>query len=184
MAFGAGWAPCVGPILSSILLLAGTGEGMGQGVALLFVYSLGLGLPFLATGLFFSTAQNALGRMRRHLHTIKIASGLFLIGIGVLIMFGMMQQFNVVLFTASAAIERWEQSNPILARWIFGLAFFVLSGLFALLSLRGRRSESSVRLRPLPLTLTFGLLLLAVLSVAGVINFSSFLSFWFSYQGI
>jgi cytochrome c-type biogenesis protein len=184
MAFGAGWAPCVGPILSSILLLAGTGEGASQGIILLFVYSLGLGLPFLATGLFFSTAQNALARMRPHLHTIKIASGLFLVGIGLLIMLGMMQQFNVVLFSASAAVERWEEANPILARWVFGVGFMGLAGLAAWAALRGKPQQDSRRIRPFPLTLTVGLLLLAVLSAAGVINFSSFLSFWFSYQGL
>ena len=61
IAFGFGWTPCVGPILASILLYASTAEGAGKGASLLFVYSIGLGLPFLLTGLALSRALTAFG---------------------------------------------------------------------------------------------------------------------------
>ena len=55
VSFSAGWVPCIGPILTSILILAGDSATVGRGAALLAVYSLGLGIPFLITGLAFGT---------------------------------------------------------------------------------------------------------------------------------
>jgi len=54
MAFGAGWTPCIGPILASILFLAGSSEEVGKGALLLLVYSFGLGLPFILAGVFIA----------------------------------------------------------------------------------------------------------------------------------
>ena len=84
MAFAAGWTPCIGPILASILFLAGTsGQGL-EGAALLAIYSAGLGIPFILAGLFFSSYQNRIKKLSRHLYKIKIASGVLLVAIGVL----------------------------------------------------------------------------------------------------
>jgi cytochrome c-type biogenesis protein len=85
IAFAFGWTPCIGPILAGILALAGSQETVGQGVRLLAVYSLGLGVPFLATALMIDRFFGAMGRIRRHYHTIEIVSGALLVVIGVLI---------------------------------------------------------------------------------------------------
>ena len=85
VAFAFGWTPCIGPILAGILALAGTQETVSQGVRLLAVYSLGLGVPFLATALMMNRFFAAMGRIRRHYHTIEIVSGLLLVVIGLLI---------------------------------------------------------------------------------------------------
>jgi cytochrome c-type biogenesis protein len=85
MAFGFGWTPCIGPILSGILVLAGSQETVSQGVVLLAVYSMGLGIPFLLTSLAINQFFAASGRIRRHYHKIEIASGALLVGIGVLL---------------------------------------------------------------------------------------------------
>jgi cytochrome c-type biogenesis protein len=85
MAFGFGWTPCIGPILSGILVLAGSQETVWQGVVLLAVYSMGLGIPFLLTSLAINKFFAASGRIRRHYHKIEIASGALLVGIGVLL---------------------------------------------------------------------------------------------------
>jgi cytochrome c-type biogenesis protein len=85
IAFAFGWTPCIGPILAGILALAGTQETVGQGVRLLAVYSLGLGVPFLATALMMNRFFTALGRIRRHYHKIEIVSGALLVVIGLLI---------------------------------------------------------------------------------------------------
>jgi len=85
MAFAFGWTPCIGPILAGILALAGTQETVGQGVRLLAIYSLGLGVPFLATALMMNRFFAAMGRIRRHYHTIEVVSGLLLVIIGLLI---------------------------------------------------------------------------------------------------
>ena len=85
MAFGFGWTPCIGPILSGILILAGSQETVWQGVVLLAVYSMGLGIPFLLTSLAINKFFAASGRIRRHYHKIELASGALLVGIGVLL---------------------------------------------------------------------------------------------------
>jgi cytochrome c-type biogenesis protein len=85
IAFAFGWTPCIGPILAGILALAGTQETVGQGVRLLSVYSLGLGVPFLATALMINRFFAAMGRIRRHYHKVELVSGILLVIIGVLI---------------------------------------------------------------------------------------------------
>jgi cytochrome c-type biogenesis protein len=85
IAFAFGWTPCIGPILSGILLLAGSQETVGQGVRLLTAYSLGLGVPFFATALAINRFFAALARVRHHYHKIEVASGALLVAIGVLI---------------------------------------------------------------------------------------------------
>jgi cytochrome c-type biogenesis protein len=85
VAFAFGWTPCIGPILAGILAIAGSQDTVGQGVRLLAVYSLGLGVPFLATALMIDRFFSAMGRIRRHYHKIEIVSGALLIVIGLLI---------------------------------------------------------------------------------------------------
>jgi cytochrome c-type biogenesis protein len=85
VSFSAGWVPCIGPILSSILVLAGDSATAGTGAALLAIYSLGLGLPFLVTGAAFGTATNFLRRLNRHTHIVSIISGIFLLYVAYLL---------------------------------------------------------------------------------------------------
>ena len=85
VAFAFGWTPCIGPILAGILALAGSQDTVGQGVQLLAVYSLGLGVPFMATALMINRFFSAMGRIRRHYHTIELVSGALLVIIGLLI---------------------------------------------------------------------------------------------------
>ena len=88
MAFAAGWTPCIGPILGGILAIAGSKNSIGEGVLLLAIYSLGLGIPFLLTSLAIDRFFSAAKRIRRHYHAIEVASGALLIAIGVLILTG------------------------------------------------------------------------------------------------
>lgn len=78
VSFSAGWVPCVGPILASILFLASDSATAAQGALLLAIYSLGLGIPFLLTGAAFSQATGLLRRLNRHANIVSIISGLFL----------------------------------------------------------------------------------------------------------
>ena len=79
VSFSAGWVPCVGPILASILFLASDSATVAQGALLLVIYSLGLGLPFLVTGAAFSKATAVLRRLNRHANIVSLVSGVFLL---------------------------------------------------------------------------------------------------------
>jgi cytochrome c-type biogenesis protein len=92
MVFALGWTPCVGPILAAILLLASDSATVGQGALLLAVYSMGLGLPFLATALALGSVTRVLKRLNRYYHAIEVVSGLFLIVLGVLLFTNTLQR--------------------------------------------------------------------------------------------
>jgi len=84
-AFAFGWTPCIGPILTLILTAAGSADTVNKGILLLFVYSLGLAVPFLATSILLDRFMEFYGWFRRYLHTVEVFSGVLLIIFGVLI---------------------------------------------------------------------------------------------------
>jgi cytochrome c-type biogenesis protein len=88
IAFAFGWTPCIGPILGGILAIAGSRNSVGEGITLLAVYSLGLGIPFLLTSLAINRFFGAAKRIRRYYHAIELTSGALLVAIGVLILTG------------------------------------------------------------------------------------------------
>jgi cytochrome c-type biogenesis protein len=96
LAFGAGWTPCVGPILGSVLLLAGQSGHAVRAAVCLAAYSAGLGLPFIGAALLFDRglAGKLLARLRPKLPLIKRLSGVFLMGMGVLILTGHYQAWG------------------------------------------------------------------------------------------
>ena len=87
-AFGAGWTPCIGPVLGAILTLAGTQETVWAGVSLLSVYSLGLAIPFLISALALDLFLSAFSRFRRFLPLVEKAAGVMLVIMGLLLMTG------------------------------------------------------------------------------------------------
>jgi cytochrome c-type biogenesis protein len=87
MAFAAGWTPCIGPVLGGILTIA-AGSGSAKGGFLLFVYSLGLGVPFLLIGVGVQRALGALDWVKRNYRWIAGVSGALMIAIGVLLLTG------------------------------------------------------------------------------------------------
>ncbi len=93
IAFAAGWTPCIGPILASILLYASTSENVSSGIILLVAYSLGLGLPFLISALAFNTFLAYFSRFNRYLRIVSIVSGIFLVIIGLLLIFDCLSIF-------------------------------------------------------------------------------------------
>lgn len=88
MAFGAGWTPCVGPVLASILLYAGMQGSMGEGMLLLLVYAVGLGIPFFAAAVAFNWFLAGTRLLRRRLAVIEKVAGALLIVVGVLLASG------------------------------------------------------------------------------------------------
>jgi cytochrome c-type biogenesis protein len=85
-AFAFGWTPCLGPYLSVILGFAGNTETVMKGVLLLWVYSMGLAVPFLLTSVAIDRFMAFYGRFRRYLHIWEVGSGVILILLGVLIL--------------------------------------------------------------------------------------------------
>ena len=86
MAFALGWTPCIGPILGAVITQAETEATLGRGVTLLFAYSLGLGVPFVYTGLAFGRMTSVFSWVRRHFRAINVVSGLALTLFGVLLL--------------------------------------------------------------------------------------------------
>jgi cytochrome c-type biogenesis protein len=86
LAFAFGWTPCIGPILAGILTMASTKETVSQGVLLLAVYSMGLGIPFLLTSLGLNQFLAFYGRFKRHFRAVEMASGVLVFAVGVLIL--------------------------------------------------------------------------------------------------
>jgi cytochrome c-type biogenesis protein len=95
--FAAGWTPCVGPILSTILLYASTSKSFTTGVVLLASYSLGLGIPFLLASLAFNSFLAAFEKVKRYMRLIMIVSGVFLIIIGLLLLTDVFSTLNSYL---------------------------------------------------------------------------------------
>jgi len=104
-AFGAGWTPCIGPILTSILILAAQSGGISRAVIYLFFYSIGLGLPFLVASFFYNAFLKFSFKLRSYLPLIQRISGVLLIVLGVLIATGLYQIFGVF---ASASAQKWQ----------------------------------------------------------------------------
>lgn len=89
--FGAGWTPCVGPILGGILLLASQAATASHGALLLVAYSLGLGIPFLLVGAAFEAASDTIHRLNRRSNWISIASGVVLVVLGLAMLTNQLQ---------------------------------------------------------------------------------------------
>jgi cytochrome c-type biogenesis protein len=88
LAFGAGWTPCIGPILGSILLYTSTTADLAQGIVLLLAYSLGLALPFLMAALALERFIRWFRRYRRFVPLTEKVAGAILMGVGVLLFTG------------------------------------------------------------------------------------------------
>jgi cytochrome c-type biogenesis protein len=101
MAFAFAWTPCIGPVLASVLALAaGTGGSATGGIALLLAYSLGLGVPFLLSGLALGRMTDVLARVRGRLRWVDLVGGTILVVFGILLLTG---HVDVI----SAHISRW-----------------------------------------------------------------------------
>ncbi|HEX9727789.1 MAG TPA: cytochrome c biogenesis protein CcdA [Gemmatimonadales bacterium] len=88
VAFGAGWSPCIGPILGAVLSYTAATATLGEGILLLFAYSLGLGIPFVIAALAVERFIGWFQRYRRYIPVVTKASGLILVALGILLASG------------------------------------------------------------------------------------------------
>jgi cytochrome c-type biogenesis protein len=107
LAFAFGWTPCIGPILGAILLYASQQDTVVQGVLLLTAYSLGLGIPFIASGLAINGFFATFSRLRKHMKAVEYVTGALLVGVGLLLVtdrLTLLAQYFSKLFPSLAKI--------------------------------------------------------------------------------
>jgi len=104
LAFAFGWTPCIGPVLAAILPIAGTEETVLRGAALLGVYALGIGLPFLAAAAFAGPFLRWAAGFRRHMGTVEKAMGGLLVVTGILFLSGQITIFSFWLLETFPAL--------------------------------------------------------------------------------
>lgn len=101
VAFAAGWTPCIGPILASILMVAATEGTVSRGVLLLFIYSMGLAIPFFLSSLAMHQFLTVFNRFKKHIRIFEIVTGVFLIIVGIMIFsnyLSVLSRFSMQLF--------------------------------------------------------------------------------------
>ncbi|BAL81193.1 cytochrome c biogenesis CcdA family protein [Caldisericum exile] len=103
-AFSFGWTPCVGPILGTILIMAGTHSQVLQGIILLTFYSLGLGIPFVITALAINKFFDAFKAIKRYFGQVEMFAGLLIIGIGLALVFGLGLHSDYIVATIIVSI--------------------------------------------------------------------------------
>ncbi|SJM33672.1 cytochrome c biogenesis CcdA family protein [Mesorhizobium delmotii] len=94
LAFAFGWTPCIGPILGAILTVGAVSATVGQGIALLAIYSLGLGIPFLLAALFTDGLARRLKAMRRAGRMLQFAAGGIMVAMGLAMITGQLSVFS------------------------------------------------------------------------------------------
>ena len=175
-AFGAGWTPCVGPMLGSILLIAGQSGNTGRAVLYLAVYSLGLGAPFLIAAAFFDHFMKQAVKIRRFLPLIKKISGIFLILVGFLILFGQFRSINSIILQAQYRFIDWVSDGGIWVTLIPALVLFLAAVIPPLIL--------AIKKKPVGLKIIVPcgvLLILSALQMARLIDCAGLLAGWLIY---
>ena len=98
MAFAAGWTPCIGPVLASILAYAGSSATLTQGIILLIFYSLGLGIPFILTAVFIDKFMEVSTKVNKYLPLVSKISGIVLIVFGILLFLNKIQSLSLFFY--------------------------------------------------------------------------------------
>jgi cytochrome c-type biogenesis protein len=106
LAFAFGWTPCVGPILSAVLMVAASGDSIWFGASLLSAYAAGLAVPFLVAALAVKPFMNFMKKFRRHMHKVEVTMGLLMIITGVAIFTGDLAEASNWLLKTFPAFTR------------------------------------------------------------------------------
>jgi cytochrome c-type biogenesis protein len=159
MAFAAGWTPCVGPLLGSILALVSTGDSLIKGIILLLIFSMGLAIPLIITAMFFNYVNPMLTFLKKHTEIIKKISGAFLFLIGILLLFNAINSLPTLLFKFGFFLEN---SKPI-SNYIFSVILLSFSIILILLMIFKRKKSISL------------VILAIIFFILALLNFFNFL---------
>jgi cytochrome c-type biogenesis protein len=186
MAFGAGWTPCIGPLLQGVFLLTLSRENTLLGVVNLVAFSLGMGLPFLLLSLFFPYVIERLSRLKKYLPLIRIISGVFLVGIGLLILSGRVATLSFSLSLSAEVLRTWNTASPLAVRLGGAGLFLVLA--FVVLVPFIRKSLKNPARTDLPVSrftmaCAVVLVILGALHLAGVFNLVQVIVGWLGFPG-
>ncbi|MFQ3546930.1 MAG: cytochrome c biogenesis protein CcdA [Termitinemataceae bacterium] len=176
-AFGAGWSPCVGPMLASILLLAGTGSIL-KAALLLITYSVGLALPFLLISVFLGSLRPLIEGLKKHMATVKIVSGILLIVIGLYMILGDLRNLSSTFARVGYGIEYLAENHGNLVRIITTL-IYALAGVWSLIVSRATPTKGL-----LGYIFPSLLFLLALLEGFGFIQSLTMIASWMLFQGL
>ena len=182
MAFGAGWTPCIGPILASILLVASRSGRAPEAIILLGSYSAGLALPFLLTGLFFERMSPIMNWFKKRGREVRITSGVLLVILGLAMSFGRLTTLNGMFVRWGIQLKSFMGRNPqgaTTAALIVWATLAILSSLPLVLRLiKGQRFKAYHLILPL------GFIVMLVMEGSGGVSLLSVLSDWFLFQGL
>ncbi len=188
LAFAAGWSPCIGPILASILLMAAREANVGAAVLLLVAYSAGFAIPFVASALFFERLSPLLGFLKKHGKGVRIVSGMLLVAFGIVMLLGSVSRIPAIAAQAGSALLDFEAASPLASR-ITGAAFWLLfAGLALHRILRRRRAEGAAPRMQKPPTTAYVFLaifiVLAALELANAISLLHLVGGWLTFSGL
>jgi cytochrome c-type biogenesis protein len=110
MVFAAGWTPCIGPLLGAIIAIAVSGRDFLLAISLLFMYSLGLALPFIAAALLMEKAKPLWRSISRYARAIELLSSIFLLAVGVLLLTDNLSRLNDYVTASPAYLQNLERS--------------------------------------------------------------------------
>ncbi|TXT43324.1 MAG: cytochrome c-type bioproteinis protein [Spirochaetes bacterium] len=190
-AFAAGWSPCIGPILASILLLASREGNAAKAALLLFAYSLGFAIPFIASGLFFDRLRPLMKYLAKHGKTVRIFSGLVLVAFGAAMAAGSLGFLSAIAAQAGYSMEDFAAEKPGLVRGIGALAWTGIALAAGYPLLRRKQKIPQVQAHPQTRPRSWrrkALVLAAVgigaLEAAGMVSIVRILAAWLTFAGI
>lgn len=195
LAFAAGWSPCIGPILASILIFASREGQVLKATGLLATYSLGFALPFLATGLFFDRLKPLLDWLKRRGTQVRVASGILLVVFGIAMAMGSLGNLSAIATRAGQALTALASRAP-LAVLAADLALILAATAPAALALARRARHASTtassaataggHARPSALAIAWLALcaIALVLEVSGVLPLWKIAGLWLGFAGI
>lgn len=192
LAFAAGWSPCIGPILASVLLMAARNADVGHAALLLAGYSAGFALPFILSALFFGRISPLLAVLKKHGNAVRIVSGMLLLLFGLVMLLGSVSRISAVAAQAGGRLISFRQTSPLAAR-LAGSAFWLALSIPALRALHRARKRAAAKeteadkkpRAPQVFLIMSGLgLLLVILEAAGLFSILQAVGTWLTFSGI